>query len=120
VLSHNHPFHLGFRGGKGVAAALGALLVLLPGAALTGMAVLGLLYLVITHSISFSSGVGFLSMSLLAWLWERPVWLILAPLAFLLHGVLVILPEAVHMWRAADDRRDLILRRWITDREGRF
>jgi len=120
VLGHNYPFYLGFRGGKGVAAALGALLVLMPRETLLGVAVLGVLYLVITHSISSGSGAGFVSMSLLAWLWGRPAWLILAPLAFGLLGVLAILPEAARMWRAADDKRDLIFRRWITDPEGRF
>jgi hypothetical protein len=59
-------------------------------------------------------------MSLLAWLWRRPLPLILAPLAFTLLGILAILPDAVRMWRVADDKGDLILHRWIRDREGRF
>ena len=120
VLGHNYPFLLGFRGGKGVSAALGALLVLIPRETLIGLAVLGVLYLGITHSIAFSSGASFISMSLLAWLWKRPTPLILAPLAFTLLGILAILPDAVRMWRAADDKGDLIRHRWIKDREGRF
>lgn len=120
VLGHNYPFYLGFCGGKGVGASLGALLVLMPREALIGVAVLGVLYLAITHSISFSSGAGFVSMSLLAWLWGQSIWLILAPLAYMLLGVLAILPEAVRMWRSTDDKRDLIFHRWISDRDGRF
>jgi glycerol-3-phosphate acyltransferase PlsY len=118
VLGHNYPFYLCFRGGKGVAASLGALLVLMPRETLLGLVVLGVLYLGITHSISFSSGVGFVSMSLLAWLWGQPTWLILAPIAYMLLGVLALLPDAVHAWRSADDKRDLILHRWIRDRDG--
>ena len=120
VLGHNYPFYLGFRGGKGVATSLGALLVLMPRETLLGLVVLGVLYLAITHSISFCSGAGFVSMSLLAWLWGQPAWLILAPVAYMLLGVLALLPEAVHAWRAADDKRDLILHRWIHDRDGRI
>jgi glycerol-3-phosphate acyltransferase PlsY len=99
---------------------LGALLVLMPGEALAGIAVLGVLYLAITHSISFSSGVGLITMSLLAWLWKQPGWLIAAPLSFALLTGLAILPEAVRMWRAAEDNRELVLHHWIHDREGRF
>jgi hypothetical protein len=46
--------------------------------------------------------------------------LTLAPLGFALLGGLAVLPDAVRMWRSADDKRDLIFHRWITDREGRF
>ncbi len=35
-------------------------------------------------------------------------------------GALAVSPEGVRAWRAADDKRDLILPRWPTDREGRF
>ena len=120
VLGHNYPFYLRFRGGKGVSASLGVLLVLMPREALLGVSVLGVLYLLVTHSISLSSGAGFICMSLLAWLWGRPTWLTLAPLGFALLGGLAVLPDAVRMWRSTDDKRDLIFHRWITDREGRF
>ena len=119
VLGHNYPFYLGFRGGKGVGASLGALLVLMPVETLIGAAVLVVLYFLITHSIAFSSGIGFLSISAMAYLWGRPTWLVTAPILCLLIGILTTLPEAVRMWAGAEDKRDLILKRWLTDKKER-
>jgi len=117
VLGHNYPFYLGFRGGKGVGASLGALLVLMPLETLIGSAVLVVLYFLITHSIAFSSGIGFLSIAGMAFLWGRPTWLVIAPVLCLLIGTLTTLPEAVRMWAGAEDKRDLILNRWLTDKK---
>ena len=119
VLGHNFPFYLGFRGGKGVGASLGALLVLMPIETLIGSAVLVVLYFLITHSIAFSSGIGFLSISMLAFLWGRPTWLVITPILCLLIGLLTSLPEMVRMWGDAEDKRDLILNRWLTDKKDR-
>lgn len=44
VLGHIFPFALGFRGGKGVATALGVLAVLVPAAALAGVLAYALLF----------------------------------------------------------------------------
>jgi glycerol-3-phosphate acyltransferase PlsY len=119
VMGHNYPFYLGFRGGKGVGASLGALLVLMPWETIIGAGVLLVLYFLITHSIAFSSGIGFLSISAMALIWGRPVLLVLAPILCLLIGIMAVLPEAVRTWIAAEDKRDLILNMWLTDKEER-
>ena len=57
VAGHNWPAFLGFRGGKGVATSLGAMLAVHPVAALTCFAVFGVVVLV-TKYVSLGSVVG--------------------------------------------------------------
>lgn len=66
-IGHLFPLFLGFRGGKGVASALGAFLVLQPHAAL-----LGALTYAAAYALSRTSSVGSLSAVLLfpLWLWR--------------------------------------------------
>jgi glycerol-3-phosphate acyltransferase PlsY len=118
VVGHIYPFYLKFRGGRGVATSLGALMVLMPGVATIGMAVLALLYR-LTRNIAFSSSIALVTMVPLAWWRQGPLWLSVAPLGVLLLSGLTMLPEMVAMWRGAEDKRDLVLHRWIIDREGR-
>lgn len=119
VVGHNYPFYLRFRGGRGVATSLGALVVLMPREAIVGIVALALIYLV-TRNIAFSSAIGMASMATLAIWWGQSGWLRAAPLGFLALSGLTMLPEMLRMWRDAKDKRDLILHRWITDREGRL
>lgn len=116
VLGHNYPFYLGFRGGKGIAASLGALLVLMPVETVIGIAVLGVMYFLVTHSIAFSSGLGFLTIAGMAWFWGQPLLLILTPIFCLFIGILAVLPEAVRTWITAEDKRQLVLDQWVRDK----
>ena len=70
-LGHVFPVWLRFRGGKGVATALGGLAVLVPGAALAGFCVYALV-LALTRVSSLGSLLGGLSTAAAAFLLERP------------------------------------------------
>jgi len=120
VLGHNFPLFLGFSGGRGLATSIGVVLVLMPREALVAAVVLGILYILITHSICFSAILSFALLSLIAWRWGRPLVLIVAPLALLTVMGIKIVPEWLRLWRSAEDKRDLILNRFIFDREARI
>lgn len=125
VLGHRFPLYLGllglgFRGGTGLGASLGALLALMPWETFVALCTLGLFYVVILKSITSSSLVGLGVLALIAWWRGYPSALILAPLLFLLLQGLFVLPTAIQMWRQAEDKKELILKKWLVDREARI
>jgi len=125
VLGHRFPLYLGllglgFRGGTGLGASLGALLALMPLETFIALGVLGLFYIVIFKSIASSALVGLGMLALIAWLRGFPTALVLTPLLFLLLQGLFVLPRGVEMWREADDKKELILKTWIVDRDARI
>jgi len=120
VLGHNFPLFLGFRGGRGLATSIGVVLALMPWEAFIAAVVLGVLYILITHSISFSAIVSLILLSLLAWWRGRPLVCIIAPLALLAVMGIKMVPEALRLWRSAEGKRDLILNRFIFNREARI
>lgn len=73
VLGHIFPVFLGFRGGKGVATAAGALGALEPGAMLATLVVF-VAVVVWKRYVSLGSIVAALVFPLLAWLGHRLVW----------------------------------------------
>jgi|Deesub1362B_J571_1020462.scaffolds.fasta_scaffold07013_2 glycerol-3-phosphate acyltransferase PlsY len=120
VLGHNYPIFLGFRGGKGLGSSLGILLTLMPLETLLILPLFAVLYIIITRSISFSALVSLLSISALAWFRDKPLVITISPLLLLLLMGIAILPDGIRMWRAAEDKRHLILHKWISDREARI
>ena len=73
VLGHTFPVFVGFKGGKGVATAGGALLVLAP--ALVGVAAVVWLALVLTTRIvSLASLVAALALAVAAFFWPQVGW----------------------------------------------
>jgi acyl phosphate:glycerol-3-phosphate acyltransferase len=115
VFGHSFPLYFRFRGGKGLAASLGALLALTPLETLLVLPVLLLFYLVLTGSAVTGA---LIALSLLTglnwWLGHRAV-IVLAPLVFLVATGLCSLPEAVQDWRRHGAGPDLI-RRWLFQR----
>ncbi len=77
VLGHMLPLYLGFRGGKGVATALGVLLPTLP-LPLLGGCIVWLAVVAVWRYVSAGSMLAALVVPLLAVLWSYPVPLVLA------------------------------------------
>ena len=75
VIGHNWMVWLKFSGGKGVGAAIGALLVLLPlygyGPGLLIFGAVVLIPFIITRNVALSLGIGLLSLPFIAWLGVR-------------------------------------------------
>ena len=119
VVGHCFPLYmgllgLGFRGGMGLAASLGALVALMPLETLATLCILGLFF-VIFKRVASTTLVGLGTLALIAWGRGYPLALILAPLLFLLLQGLFALPPSIQMWRQAEDRKDLLLRKWLID-----
>lgn len=67
VIGHNWPVYIGFRGGRGEATALGALLALIP-QAIGIMSIIGLIVLLLKKNVILTSAVMFVPLSLVCWL----------------------------------------------------
>lgn len=120
VIGHTVPIWLGFRGGRGLATSLGVIVALMPFESLVPLALLTVLYIGITHNIAFSALVSFLTLAGIAWWRGLSVALIVTPLLLLILMGIRQIPEVRAMWHAADDKRDLILNKWIFDRDARL
>jgi glycerol-3-phosphate acyltransferase PlsY len=83
VVGHDFPIWVGFRGGQGMAAILGALFVLLPRQTVWGLASFASVYLV-SRNFDLSAGVGLGLIAVLAWsAHQPPILLAYAVLLFL-------------------------------------
>ena len=87
ILGHNFPLYFGFRGGKGVATSLGALLLLDWRIALIALAVF-VIVVALTRYVSLASCMAALSVLISACFLRKSVWEILV---FAAIGVLCIL-----------------------------
>ncbi|HEX6289976.1 MAG TPA: glycerol-3-phosphate acyltransferase [Herpetosiphonaceae bacterium] len=119
VLGHTYPLWLRFRGGKGLATGLGVVLVLFP--ALAWLIVGGtLLVLLLTRNLAFTGVAAGLLLTAAAWWRGYPLISVAAPIGVLLLLAWKQVPDLRRMWREAPNKRDLILNRWIRDRDARL
>jgi glycerol-3-phosphate acyltransferase PlsY len=71
VLGHDFPIWAGFRGGQGMATALGAMAASLPTPTLTGLSLLAACYL-LSRNFDRAAALGLGSIVVLAWMLEAP------------------------------------------------
>jgi len=118
TLGHSYPLYFRFRGGKGLAVSLGALLVLTPLETFLTLPVLGLVYLVITGSAVTGALVS-LALLICLNLWRgHSLVVVLAPVVLLFVMGLCGLPEAIPAWRKRDDKGRLIVS-WLHPKDSK-
>ena len=117
VIGHNYPLWLRLSGGKGLATSLGVVLALFPGRAWLIVAT-GLIMIAATKNLAFSGVVVGLLLIAASILRSDPLPLVLASPGLLLLMGWRQLPDLRRMWREAPDKRDLIMNRWIRDRDA--
>jgi glycerol-3-phosphate acyltransferase PlsY len=119
VVGHNYPLWLRFSGGKGLAPSLGVVLALFPNTVwLT--AGTALLMIVATKNLAFSGVVVGALLMVSTWFHDGLTALLFAPLGLLLLMGWRQLPDLRRMWRDAPNKRDLLLNRWIRDRNAKL
>ena len=116
VVGHSYPLYFRFRGGKGLAASLGALLIFTPIETLLVLPLFGLVYLVITGSAVTGALV---ALGLLIGLnfWRGyPLVVALAPMVLLTVMGLCAVPQIIYDWRRRSDKGELFLY-WLSPKD---
>jgi glycerol-3-phosphate acyltransferase PlsY len=121
VAGHNWMVFLKFRGGKGMAAAVGALFILFP---LYGYS-LGLAFFfgivaipyIITRNVALSMGIGLLALPFIGWLGVESMPFTIFTIALGLIILIKYLPTAMLAWSRAENKRDFIFDRWQRERD---
>ncbi len=116
VIGHSYPLYFRFRGGKGLAVSVGAMLIFTPIETLLVLPLMGLVYLAITGSLASSAMVSFGLLAALN-LWRGyPLLVSLAPLVLLLTMAICNIPQTLTEWRARSDKKRLITQ-WLSPKD---
>jgi acyl-phosphate glycerol 3-phosphate acyltransferase len=108
IVGHSYPVYFHFRGGKGLAASIGALLVLTPVETLLMLPILGVVFLLITGSAVTGALVAF-SFLIALNIWRGySLAIILSPLVFLVVMGLCSIPDVLQGWHKNADKKKLI------------
>lgn len=116
VVGHNFPIYLWFRGGRGLGASIGALLVLMPLETALVLPILGVVFLVWTGSAVTGAVVSFLCLTGLATWRGQPWHNVLAPFLFLLLMGTRWIPHELHALQQASDAGSLLMRDLLSTR----
>jgi len=116
VVGHSYPLYFRFRGGRGLATSLGALLIFTPLETFLVLPVLGAVYLVLTGSAVTGAVVALALLSGLNYWRGYPLVIVLAPSIFLLTMGLCTIPQVLEDWRRHANKGKLLLY-WLSPRE---
>ncbi len=115
VLGHNYPVWLKFKGGKGGATAIGAIIYFIPWGIPIGFAVF-LLMLLITKFPTLSYGIGMASFPFVAWLvYDRPDYILYTALLILVP-FLSYIPRIKEMKAKGGSWKRVVKRKNLQDR----
>ncbi len=115
VLGHNYPVWLKFKGGKGGATAIGAIIYFIPWGIPIGFAIF-LLIIAITKFPTLSYGIGMISFPFVAWLiYDRPDFILYTALLILVP-FLSYIPRIKEMKAKGGSWKRVIKRKNLKDR----
>jgi len=115
VAGHNWPVFLGFQGGRGIGASLGAMLVMTPKA--MGVALIPFAVGEFTKTLALGVAIGMAILPIAAWAFGEPLPTIVACLILLAFMIIRRL-TGIGVWeeiRRAEDKRRLIVNRLLYD-----
>ena len=122
VVGHNWMVWLKFSGGKGMGAAIGCLLVLLPlynyPLGLAFFFAVVLIPFIITRNVALSMGVGLLSLPLIAWLGVKSTPFLIFSIALGLIILVKFLPTAIRALARAGSTKGFIFDRGQKGKRG--
>lgn len=116
VIGHSYPVYFRFRGGKGLAASLGALLAFTPLETLLVLPILGVVYLVITGSAVTGALVALLLLMGLNYWRGYSLVVVLAPLVLLVTMGLCTIPQILYDWARRPNAGKLFLH-WLSPKD---
>jgi glycerol-3-phosphate acyltransferase PlsY len=114
LIGHNWPLYLGFRGGRGLSACLGVLVVVFPWGALWELATLGIGRLLHHPSVNL---VGLAALPLLAWVLEQAPEVIASGVAMFLIVAFKRLEANREPLPPGEARWQVLRRRLLLDRD---
>lgn len=116
VIGHSYPIYFRFRGGRGLATSLGALLMFTPVETFLVLPVLGAVYLVFTGSAVTGAVVALGLLTGINYWRGYSLVIVLAPSVFLITMGLCTIPQILEDWRRHANKGKLLLF-WLSPRD---
>lgn len=104
VIGHNWSIFLKFKGGKGIATAIGVLLLTSPLSILILYLIIVPIIILITNDSFMSASIGFTILPLILWLLTRDIWLVIFGI---LLALIIVIRHLNELKTFFEGRRDL-------------